>query len=181
VEIAAAWLAETGTPIDAYLEQLDIASTTLLSISLPAGYSRTLEATWQISLDRLAERTRAGVRLLELCTFMAPSISVELVYRQQMLEALAPYDPNLRVPGMVARMMQEISRLALAKVDLHNGEIQIHRLMQDFPRNRVTEPEREERRHLAHRVLAASTPSRGGVDDPNNWPRPAAASASTGS
>jgi cellulose biosynthesis protein BcsQ/tetratricopeptide (TPR) repeat protein len=169
VEIAAAWLAETGTPIDSYLEQLDVSSTALLSISQPPGYSRNLEATWQISLDRLAERTEAGVRLLELCAFMAPSISVDLVYHQQMLEALAPYDPGLRMPGMVARMIQEINRLALAKVDLRNGEIQIHRLMQDFLRNRLTETERDERRHLVHRVLAAAKPPRGGADDPNNW------------
>jgi tetratricopeptide (TPR) repeat protein len=171
VEVAAAWLAETGTPIDDFLEQLDAGSTEVLSISRPAGYSRTLEATWQISLDRLAERTRAGVRLLELCAFMAPSVSVELIYPQQMLEALAPCDPSLRQPGMVARMIQEVSRLALAKVDLRNGEIQIHRLMQDFLRNRLTAAEREERRHLVHRVLAASTPPRGGVDDPTNWPQ----------
>ena len=169
VEVAAAWLAETLMPIEDYLTELDASSTKMLSFSSPPGYSRTLEATWQISLDRLAERNEAGVRLLELCAVMAPSISVDLVYNQQTLEALAPFDPNLRVPGILGRVIQEISRLALAKIDLQNGEIQIHRLMQDFLRNRLTKAERDERRHLVHRVLAAAKPPRLGVDDPNNW------------
>ena len=171
VEVAAAWLAETGTPIGDYLQELDSSSTRLLSISRPAGYSRTLEATWQISLDRLAERNAAGVRLLELCAFMAPSISVDLVYNQQTLEALAPFDPNLRVPGILGRVIQDISRLALAKIDLQNGEIQIHRLMQDFLRNRLNPDEQDERVHIVHRILAGARPTRGDTDDPNNWPQ----------
>jgi len=171
VEVAAAWLAETGTPIEDYLAELDTSSTKLLSISQPAGYSRTLEATWQISLDRLAERTKAGVRLLELCAFMAPSISVDLVYGQQTLEALAPFDPTLRVPGILGRVIQEISRLALAKIDLQNGEIQIHRLMQDFLRNRLSGDEQQDRYHLVHRILAGARPIRGDTDDPRNWPQ----------
>ena len=171
VEVAAAWLAETGTPIEDYLNDLDAGSTRLLSINPPPGYSQTLEATWQISLDRLAERNEAGVRLLELCAFMAPSISVDLVYNQQTLEALAPFDPNLRVPGILGRVIQEISRLALAKIDLQNGEIQVHRLMQDFLRNRLTQDEREERQHVVHRILAGARPVRGDTDDPNNWPQ----------
>jgi len=169
VEVAAAWLAETGTPIEDYLSELDTSSTKLLSISQPAGYSRTLEATWQISLDRLAERTKAGVRLLELCAFMAPSISVDLVYGQQTLESLAYFDPTLRVPGILGRVIQEISRLALAKIDLQNSEIQIHRLMQDFLRNRLTDAEQQERYHLVHRILAGARPPRGDTDDPRNW------------
>jgi cellulose biosynthesis protein BcsQ len=169
VEVAAAWLVETGTPVQDYLTELDASSTRMLSMSRPAGYSQTLEATWQISLDRLAARTSAGVRLLELCAFMAPSISVDLVYEQQTLEALTPFDPALRVPGMLGRVIQEISRLALAKIDLQNGEIQIHRLMQDFLRNRLTLDEQDERFHLVHRILAGARPTRGDVDDPRNW------------
>jgi len=171
VEVAAAWLAETLMPIEDYLNELETSSTKMLSISSPPGYSRTLEATWQISLDRLAERNQAGVRLLELCAVMAPSISVDLVYNQQTLEALAPFDPNLRVPGILGRVIQEISRLALAKIDLQNGEIQIHRLMQDFLRNRLTQEEYEERCHVVHRILAGARPTRGDTDDPTNWPQ----------
>ena len=170
VEVAAAWLAETGTPIEDYLDELDTSSTRMLSISSPPGYSRTLEATWQISLDRLAERNQAGVRLLELCAVMAPSISVDLVYNQETLESLAPFDPNLRVPGILGRVIQEISRLALAKIDLQNGEIQIHRLIQDFLRNRLSRDEFEERCHVVHRILTGARPIRGDTDDPTNWP-----------
>jgi MinD-like ATPase involved in chromosome partitioning or flagellar assembly len=170
VEVAGAWLAETGTPIADYLQDLEASSTSLLSYSVPVGYAKTIESTWQISLDRLAERNRAGLRLLELCAFMAPSISMDLVHGQQMAEALAPFDPTLRVSGMLGRVVQEISRLALAKIDVRHKEMQIHRLMQDFLRNRLTPKEQEERRHVVHRILAGARPQRGDVDDSANWP-----------
>jgi cellulose biosynthesis protein BcsQ/tetratricopeptide (TPR) repeat protein len=161
VEVAAAWLAETGMRIEDYLSELDTSGTRLLS----------LDAIWQISLDRLAERTRAGVQLLELCAFMAPSISVDLIYSQTTLEALAPFDPTLRVPGILGRVVQEISRLALARIDLQNGEIQIHRLIQEFLRDRLSPAEQEDRYHTVHRILAGARPTRGDTDDPQNWPQ----------
>ena len=171
IEVAAAWLAETGTPIGAYLEELDGGSTSLLSLNQPTGYSRTLEGTWQISLDRLAERSRPGVRMLELCAFMAPSISVDLIYGQRTMDALAPFDPALRVPGMLGRVTQEITRLALARIDRQHGELQIHRLMQDFLRNRLSTREQQDRLRLVHEILTEARPSLGGADDPRNWPQ----------
>jgi cellulose biosynthesis protein BcsQ/tetratricopeptide (TPR) repeat protein len=169
VEVASAWLSETGTPIAEYLRSLEEASTYVLSLSSPADYPLNLEATWKISIDRLSRRSPAGVRLLELCAFMAPAISLDLIYGQQAVDALVPLDASLRVPMMLGRVTQEINRLALARIDAQNNELQIHRLMQAYLRNRLSDEERLSTLHLVHRILAAARPTRGDTDDPRNW------------
>lgn len=169
VEVASAWLSETGTPVAEYLRSLEQQSTYVLSLNSPPDYPRNLEATWQISIDRLSRRSPAGVRLLELCAFMAPAVSLDLVYGQQTMDALVPLDASLRVPMMLGRVTQEINRLALAKIDTQNNELQIHRLMQAYLRDRLSEERRVETLHLVHRILAAARPTRGDTDDPRNW------------
>lgn len=169
VEVASAWLSETGTSVAEYLRSLEQQSTYILSLSNPADYPLNLEATWQISIDRLSRRSPAGVRLLELCAVMAPAVSLDLIYGQQTMDVLVPLDSSLRVPMMLGRVTQEINRLALAKIDTQNNELQIHRLMQAYLRNRLTAEGREETVHLVHRILAAARPTRGDTDDPRNW------------
>jgi tetratricopeptide (TPR) repeat protein len=172
IDVAAAWLADTGTPVADYIETLEQESATkVLSFNQPSGYPRSLEATWRISLDRLRERSAAAVRLLELCSFFAPEISVELIYGKQTIEALAPLDSSLRVPMMLGRVTQELSRLALAKVDLHGNAIHVHRLVQSYVRDQMTPAQREETVHQAHKVLAAAAPQRGDIDNPQTWPQ----------
>ncbi|WP_260609580.1 hypothetical protein, partial [Streptomyces sp. WAC 01325] len=74
VEQAAAWIAETATPIDTYLEQLARQAPQVLSLNQPAGYPEPVAATWNISIARLKERSPAAVRLLQLCAFFAPAL-----------------------------------------------------------------------------------------------------------
>lgn len=169
VAVASAWLSETGTPVEDYLSSLEAESTRVLSLGRPVGYPRSLEATWKISLDRLAERSYAGLRLLQMCAFLAPNISLDLIYGQHTVDALVPLDGSLRVPMMLGRVTQEIARLALARIDTHNNELQIHRLMQAYLRNQLDPDVRDDIVHLVHRILAAARPQRGDTDDPRNW------------
>ena len=172
VEVAGAWLADSGAPVANYIASLNQeGSTGVLSQTPPSDYPRSLEATWKISLDRLAERSQAALRLLELCAFFAPEISVELIYRQQTIDALIPLDTSLRVPMMLGRVIQEISRLALAKVDRQGNSIQVHRLVQAYLRNQMSKTKYEQLIHEVHRILTAARPQRGDTDDPKNWPQ----------
>ena len=172
VDVAAAWLAESGQPVGEYVASLEAAgSTGLLSRAWPADYPRSLEATWKISLDRLAGRSQAALRLLELFAFMAPEISVDLVYGPQAIEALKPLDESLRVPMMLGRVIQEISRLGLVRVDRQGGSIQVHRLMQAYLRDQADAEKTGALVRDVHRILAAARPQVGDTDDPKNWPR----------
>ncbi|MGI5454557.1 FxSxx-COOH system tetratricopeptide repeat protein [Streptomyces sp. CA-249302] len=171
VEQAAAWLAETATPVEEYLRQLADHSTDVLDLNRPLDYPLTVAATWNVSLTRLRERSPASVRLLQLCAFLAPEpISSRLLYSQEMIHALVPYDPDLREQLLLGRVVREISRFALAKVDPVSNSVQIHRLVQAVIRSQLTEEEQREARHVVHTVLAGARPDGDEpVDDPRNW------------
>ncbi|MGW8988453.1 FxSxx-COOH system tetratricopeptide repeat protein [Streptomyces zhihengii] len=172
VEQAAAWLAETAMPTDAYLEQLTEQTTDVLGANHPAGYPEPVAATWNISIQRLDQRSPASVRLLQLCAFMAPEpISARVLYNKEMLDALREWDPTLQESLLLGRVIREIGRFALAKVDQISGSIQIHRLVQAVIRSQMSEQEQEEARHVVHTVLAGARPDGDEpTDNPTHWP-----------
>ncbi|MEV3930914.1 MULTISPECIES: FxSxx-COOH system tetratricopeptide repeat protein [unclassified Streptomyces] len=173
VEQAAAWIAETATPIDAYLEQLARQAPQVLALNQPAGYPQPVAATWNISIERLKERSPAAVRLLQLCAFFAPEpISANLLYSKEMIEALKPYDSSLQEKLVLGRVIREIGRFALAKVDQVSNSIQVHRLVQAVIRAQLSEEEQAEARHVVHLILAGARPDdTEPIDNPENWPR----------
>ena len=171
VEVAAAWLSVTGTPVDDYLTLLSDQASVALSVSRPPDYAPPVERTWNISLDRLQHRSPAAVRMLQLCAFMAPTVSLSLIRSREMIEALRVYDPSLREQLVVGQVIQEIGRLALAKVDRRNNQIIIHRLVQAVIRDQMTAEAQNEAQHAVHRVLAATWPDDPDTDDPGNWAR----------
>lgn len=176
VEQAAAWIAETATPIDTYLEQLARQAPEVLALNQPAGYPQPVAATWNISIERLEERSPAAVRLLQLCAFFAPEpISANLLYSKEMIEALKPYDASLQEKLVLGRVIREIGRFALAKVDQVSNSIQVHRLVQAVIRAQLSEEEQAEARHVVHRILAGARPDdTEPIDNPDTWPRFAA-------
>jgi len=173
VEQAAAWLAETATPTAEYLRRLTEQTAAVLALNQAADYPETVAATWNISIERLKERSPASVRLLQLCAFLAPEpISSHLLYGKAMLDALKPYDPALQDGLLLGRVIREIGRLALAKVDQVSSSVQIHRLVQAVIRSQMTEDERRTARHMVHTVLAGARPDGDEpTDDRESWPR----------
>ncbi|MFJ8587183.1 FxSxx-COOH system tetratricopeptide repeat protein [Streptomyces sp. NPDC093595] len=173
VEQAAAWIAETATPVAAYLEQLEQAAARTLALNQPAGYPEPVAATWNVSIERLQERSPAAVRLLQLCAFFAPEpIHANLLYSKQMIEALKPYDASLQEKLVLGRVIREIGRFALAKVDQVSNSIQVHRLVQAVIRAQLSEEEQREARHAVHRILAGARPDDDEpIDNPETWPR----------
>ncbi|MFJ4672590.1 FxSxx-COOH system tetratricopeptide repeat protein [Kitasatospora purpeofusca] len=171
VEVAAAWLAETETPVATYLAQLREASAGLLSLAAPADYPTPAGAAWNVSIARLRERSPAAVRLLQLCAFLAAEpISIRLLYSDEMVDALVPYDADLSDRFMLGSVIQAASRFALAKVDPGARSLQVHRLIRSVVLEGLTEDERRTARHAVHLVLARARPVVGETDDPANWP-----------
>ncbi|GIH91542.1 hypothetical protein Psi01_21720 [Planobispora siamensis] len=172
VEQAAAWLAETGMPAATFVEQLGSETARVLSLGQPADYPHPVAVTWNLSLAQLRESSPSSVRLLQLCAFFAPEpISMSLLYSDEMISSLLPYDEMLREKMVLGRVIQEIGRFALAKVDQGNNTIQVHRLVQAVIRSQMTEQEQEQACHEVHRILVGARPRQGEVDDPENWTR----------
>ncbi|MFG1868186.1 FxSxx-COOH system tetratricopeptide repeat protein [Micromonospora arborensis] len=160
VAAAGAWLADTGTSVADYLRQIERHGPSALSV----------EATWDLSLNRLLDQAPAAYRLLQLCSVLAPEIALELIYSDEMAAALVPFDPSVSERLVRGALVQQINRLALLKLDVQGGRVQVHRLLQAVVRDRMTEDEIVAARHQVHLVLAASRP-RGDVDDPTTWAR----------
>ncbi len=170
VEQASAWLEETGMPAHVYVDQLATQSTRILALNQPPDYQTPVVATWNLSFERLKQRSPAAVRLLQLLAFCSPGpISMNLLYSDEMNESLLPFDDTLNEKLMLGRVIRDISRFALVKVDQGTNSLQIHRLVQAVIRSQMTEQEQIEARHEVHKILVGARPRQGETDDPANW------------
>ncbi|MFJ2776541.1 MULTISPECIES: FxSxx-COOH system tetratricopeptide repeat protein [unclassified Kitasatospora] len=171
VEVAAAWLDTTGTPVGTYVAQLHAEAARALAVARPADYPTPVGATWNVSIARLRTQSPAAVRLLQLCAFFAPEpISMNLFYSDQMIRALVKYDEDLNDKFMLGKVIQAIGRYALAKVDAGSNSFQVHRLVQAVIRSEMSDEEQETAVHEVHRILTGARPVLGDTDDPANWP-----------
>jgi hypothetical protein len=170
IEQAAAWLAETGMPAALYAEWLETQTTSALGLNKPLDYAKPVVAAWNLSIDRLKQQSPASVRLLQILAFCSPDpISATLLYSEAMLECLLPYDETLSQKLMIGRVIREVSRFALVKVDQSTNSVQIHRLVQAVIRSQMSEEERIGARHEVHRILARARPPEAETDDPATW------------
>ena len=167
---AGAWIAETGTPINPYVTELERQG--------PSGLA--LDAVWKLSLEELQRRSPGAYRLLQLCSLLDPEIALEMVYSDAMATMLAPTDPQVSDRIMRGALVRQVNRLGLLRIDHRQevgdvdsnagGQIFVHRLLQHVIQDRMTPVERDDLRHQVHLVLTALRPD-GEVDDPKTWPR----------
>jgi len=170
VEQASAWLEQTGMTAQAYVTELSTQATRILALNQPSDYPTPVVATWNLSLERLKGRSPAAVRLLQLLAFFSPGpIAMDLFYCDELNAVLLPFDETLSEQLMFHRVIREISRFALIKVDQASNSLQIHRLVQAVIRSQMTDAERLEVQHEVHKILAANRPRQGETDDPSNW------------
>ena len=156
VAAAGAWLAETGTTVDEYLRQIEQHGPRVPGPRPPVR----VEATWDLSLNRLQERSPAAYRLLQLCSVLAPEIALDLVYSDEMAAALLARTTR-RCPErhVAARWSSRSTGWPCSKLDQRGEPADRSRctaLLQHVVRARMTEEELG-RRHSTqvHLVLAA--------------------------
>jgi len=173
IEQAGAWLQETGMMVDEYVERLSQQPAHVLALGdTPPTYPTQVVATWNVSIQRLRERSPAAVRLLQLLAFFAAEpVSLSMLYGDETVRCLVPYDDSLREKIMIGRLVKELNRFALAKVDQRDNSVQVHRLVQAVLRDQMDEIEYENTIHDVHRILLGARPREGDTDDPENWPR----------
>ena len=123
--------------------------------------------------SRLREQSPGAARLLELCAYFSPDpISLTLLYSDEMIDSLLPFDTRLKERSVLAVLIRDLTRFSLAKIDRGSNTIEVHRLVQAVVRAQMPTPEyREEVMHEVHRILVGARPRQGGTDDPENWPR----------
>ncbi|GAA1961120.1 FxSxx-COOH system tetratricopeptide repeat protein [Catenulispora subtropica] len=174
VEIAGSWLAETGMPVEAYLELLRSDPAATLERGHASGYDRSVIAAWRLNVARIGELSPGAARLLQLLAFCGPEpVAANLVYGDAMSRALLPYDTRLRSgKGPIGQYVQLLNNYGLVTVPRGtNKPLQVHRLIQQVVRDQIPDPQdRETLRRAIHEVLVAARPPQGDVDNARTWP-----------
>lgn len=170
IEQAAAWRAETGMPTDEYLQLLEDKRTELLESRPPTGYDLTVEAAWNVSLDRLKEENTGAHELLEVCAFFSPEPITRSIFSGVRNVPVSPaLEQILADPIHLGRAIREIARYSLVRLDHRTDTLQLHRLVQLVLRNKLTPDDQERVRHTAHVLLANQDPRK--PDAVESWPR----------
>ncbi|GIH27948.1 hypothetical protein Aph01nite_62580 [Acrocarpospora phusangensis] len=169
IEQAGAWLRETGAKTADYVDQLKGRGLVVLDLNPPRNYPTSVAATWQVAYELLRERSPASARLLELLSFFAAEpVNLDLVNSAAMRRCLLPYDEALQEPVVMGRVIRELGRLALAKVNPSQNSIEVHRLVQAVVRETMDSQLQNDTIHEVHRVLVAARPSGAQTDSPGS-------------
>jgi tetratricopeptide (TPR) repeat protein len=175
IEQAAAWLSETGMPVDEYLqafegERADVIQrrSELLGAGVPVDYPEPVAAAWNMSLRRLGENNPGAYQLLQICCFFAPEpIPRRYFTGVRGLELPRELTEVLRDPIKLGHAIRAISRYALIKVNYRDSTVQMHRLVRAVLVGQMSPTERADMRHGAHALLANSDPGDSG--QAANW------------
>jgi tetratricopeptide (TPR) repeat protein len=170
VAAAGALLAIEGTTVPDYLRRLRAQPVRQLPDDHPLrAYPEAVAKAWHLSLDALERRSTAAARLLRIWAVMGVEISLDLIYSDAMVGILRELDSGISEPAMITRLVNQIDRLALIKVEYTARQVVVHRVVQTVVRERMSDAELEIARYDAHTVLVAARP-KGDVDDPKMWP-----------
>lgn len=166
-----AWLAESRQSPQDLLRRLEVSGTKHATGDGSNGPTAAVAAAWDPSLDQLATKSGAAYRLLQVLSVLSPDgVSLDLVSSTTMADALTRLGPEPVHAGDVARLVQQIHRLALIKLDPEVRQLLMHRLLQQVVQHRTPREEVESIRRELQLLIALSAPE-GDPDEPRTWPR----------
>ncbi|GAA2729383.1 FxSxx-COOH system tetratricopeptide repeat protein [Actinocorallia aurantiaca] len=162
LEQAGALQAETGMGVEEYLRLLEAETQQLLSHGKPTEYPLSMTAAWAISVARLNEKLPEAIALLRCCAFFGPEPIPRDAFTRVSPEAMAQLSPELRQllanPIMLSKVIGELGRYALAKIDTPARTVQIHRLIQALLREERDIDQHAALQHEVHILLAGYAP-----------------------
>lgn len=170
VDQAAALLADTGWTVTEYLGLLRHRTRRALDCpSTAGGYPTSIAATWQMTIDRLADSDPAAAQLLTLAAWLAPEPIPLIVFTEHtpvLPESLTAVASD---PLAWANLVALLRKRAVARISA--GSLLLHRipaalLRADSP---VTEPDTGWNA-LAATALHAAAPPVDPWDEPAMWP-----------
>jgi tetratricopeptide (TPR) repeat protein len=160
-EHAAAYLKETGFPVDEYIDAFDRNAHELFSRDADMFATHvTVATTWSLTRDTLTQEARALFQILAF--FSAEPISEEVLVQPSRMQDQPPELARVLFSNIeLRRAGRELARFSLAKINGVRNVIQVHNVVQAVTRGRI---EREDPtaavtfRDTVHALLAASDP-----------------------
>jgi hypothetical protein len=157
--VGGALLATSGTTAKQYREQIAAGET-----------DAAINAVWDVSLNQLEENSKGAYRLMEISSVLAPDIALDVINHDAMIDLLRETDPSLQRRPSAAKLIQQLNRLALLKLDNAARRIQVHRILQQVVRARMSADRLEATQHGVLSMLAAARPG-DDVDNAATWGR----------
>ena len=164
---AGAMLAESGMPVNEYLQLLHEQVTEIMTEGRPAAYPRSVAAAWRLSVDSLRQKLPQAEELLRHLAFFAPGPIPKWVFRPSEQITGTRIGDLFADPILVAQAISGLGRFALIRIDGPN--ITVHRLIQALVRDELNPEEQASYRHEVHLMLAGAAP--GDPADEGAWTR----------
>ena len=164
---AGAMLAETGMPVDEYIELIDEQIVKIMDEGKPAEYQTSVTAAWSVSVNKVHQHLPEARELLRCCAFFGPEPIPRDVFRRATQATDTRVSDLMQDSILFARAVRELGRFAL--VTIGRRSISVHRLVQALLRGELTAEDQSEYRHDVHKILTAAAPP--GPADDRQWPR----------
>ena len=175
LEQAAAYLQATGNGLAGYLAMFRQRRADLLSRGEPAGYIKTVAATWALAFERLqrTEPRAAGLlRLLACCAPEAIPLLLLLQPRTGLADELGAEVAPVLVPLLGDRLAADDAIAALRRYSLvslsADGLVSVNRLVQVITVDQMPTDLAAQWRRAAAAMIQAAIPSNPNV--PGDWP-----------
>jgi tetratricopeptide (TPR) repeat protein len=168
VQQAAAFLAETGSTVEKYLELLANRAADVLAHGAPVTYRASLAASYQLAFDRLAIDEPAALDLLTLAAHLAPEPIPFTLFTAHADLLPEPLATTAADPLAFAGLTRLLRQRALARISTDG--MQLHRLVQAILLSRQTDSTAGNGiAAIAPRLLSAAVPA-DPWSNPPTWP-----------
>lgn len=169
LEQAGALQTETGMGVEEYLRLLRERASQLLAEGKPSEYPVSMTAAWGLSVASLDEKLPEAIDLLRCCAFFGPEPIPRDAFSQPRAKVGDRLGSLIANPIRLSRVIGELGRYALARIDMEDRTIQVHRLIQALVREEIPADEQERMREEVHLLLSGYAPSN--PYEPVNWNR----------
>lgn len=168
LEHVAAVQSATGMPVTEYLRVFAEHMTELLDTGPRPAHSTNVAALVNLALRTLRERTPAAAQLLELFAFLGSEPVPVSLLRAGNEAAITPsLSRALYQFDFIDRIVGQLVRYGVARLEPHGQRIQVHRLIRYVLREQLDPDQAAEVQAMTHRLLGAANP--GNPDDPRTW------------
>jgi tetratricopeptide (TPR) repeat protein len=166
LEQAAAYLEQTHTPPDEYLELLATRTRELFALGRAATSEQTIATIWAVSLQRVHSEAPAAEELLRLCAFLAADDIPRATLYDHPDVLPEPLATAVRDQLAFHQALAALGRFSLATVT--DDAISVHRLVQAVIRHQLSSDEQEQWARVAVALVLAAFPNE--PWDVNAWP-----------
>jgi tetratricopeptide (TPR) repeat protein/tRNA A-37 threonylcarbamoyl transferase component Bud32 len=139
---AGAYITETGSSINDYLELFKEHETELLKTGIESSIHDTpVAATWELSFDKIQKESPAAVELMNLCAFLAPDDIPLNIFREGK-ESL----PETLRDIVTDRLKFDKAIAAILRYSMANRKsdaISVHKLVQTVVKDKLTDEENQ--------------------------------------